>query len=351
MLRTTAIMKTDIQGSTARFRMLCGADLEALLREHREFVTRLAGANEGRVAKLEGDGLWVVFPSVTDAALTAMSMQEELRLAQTGKGDARVAMRIVITLGDVLYQEGSLVGEAVVLAARIEEITPPDEIYLSTSAWLAMNRAEVRASLVDTFQFKGFSEPSPVYRIEQTHRMRVIPDQVIVATDLHAFGTIAENSPLALVEKILDRLLDLVSRVCSDFSGKHRSNAGDTYLLTFPDAQKGMAAVERLAEEWNRFQQAASLRCPMNVAVHKGVLYAFRSYLLSRDINIAWNLEKVTSRLSSSGTSIFLTGDVRKELAGTRWDDRLSPVDIRASFPRLADIEIYRLDPKEPESH
>jgi fructose-specific component phosphotransferase system IIB-like protein len=32
----------------------------------------------------------------------------------------------VITLGDVLHQEGALVGDAVVLATRIEALTPPD---------------------------------------------------------------------------------------------------------------------------------------------------------------------------------------------------------------------------------
>ena len=66
----------------------------------------------------EGDGFWVVFPSVTAAALAAMSMQEELRLAQPNRGEDRLAMRIVLSLGDVLHQEGALVGDAVVLAGR-----------------------------------------------------------------------------------------------------------------------------------------------------------------------------------------------------------------------------------------
>lgn len=61
---------------------------------------------------------------MTLGALAAMRMQEELRLAQPNRGDDRLAMRIVLTLGDVLHQEGALVGDAVVLAARIEGITP-----------------------------------------------------------------------------------------------------------------------------------------------------------------------------------------------------------------------------------
>src|SRR5262245_21137607 len=215
MLRTTAIMKTDIRDSTVQFRMLPEVDLETLLTEHRQFVSRLAKAHHGRI--VEADGFWLVFPSVTAAALAAMNMQEELRLAQPGKGDARVAMRIVLTVGDVLEREGALVGDAVILAARIETITPPDEIYMSMSAWQAANKAELRAAFVETFTFKGFPEPLAVYRIEQTHRMRVVPDQYIVVTDLR-FGTIVGESSLRVVERILDGLLDLVSRVCADFS-------------------------------------------------------------------------------------------------------------------------------------
>jgi len=49
-----------------------------------------------------------------------------------------------------------------VLAARIEAITPLDEIYLSVGAWLAVNKGEVRTALVDSFTFKGFSWAIPV---------------------------------------------------------------------------------------------------------------------------------------------------------------------------------------------
>jgi hypothetical protein len=129
--------------------------------------------------------------------------------------------------------------------------------------------------------------------------------------------------------------------VCADLSGTHRSTTGDSYILTFPDAGRAMAAVERLAEGWNGFQRHEAVRCSLNVAVHKGVLYAFRAFLLSGDVNRTFHVEAATHRLESSGSSIFVTGHVRKDLAGTPWDARLRPVDI--SHPRLAGIEIYRL--------
>jgi adenylate cyclase len=75
----------------------------------------------------------------------------------------------------VLHEDGALVGGTVVLTARIEAITPPDEIYLSPSAWLAVNQAEVRTAPVGSFALKGFGEPVPIYRVEQTHRRASLP--------------------------------------------------------------------------------------------------------------------------------------------------------------------------------
>ena len=341
--RTTVIMKTDIKGSTVRLRALPEADLDALLTEHRAFVSRLAAAHDGRIVKPEGNGFWLVFPSVTEAALAAMHMQEELRLAQPNRGDDRLAMRIVLTLGDVLHQEGALVGDAVVLAARIEEVTPPDEIYLSAVAQLVVNQAEVRTALVDTFTFKGFPAPVPVYRIEQMHRTRVIAEQYIVVTDLHGFATITETAPITVVEKVLDSLLDLVDRVCRECDGTSRFSAGDAYCLTFPEAPRALAAVEHLAEEWGTFERREGLHCPINVVVHKGTLYAFRSYLWSSDLNVAFGVDRATHRLPPRDTWIFVTGPVRQALIATPWEKRLQSVDLGATAPQLAAVEVYRL--------
>src|SRR5262245_50059909 len=342
-LRATAIMKTDISGSTARFRSLPEQDLTALLAEHRDFVVRLAAVHDGRIVKPEGDGFWLAFPSVTAGALAAMAMQEELRLAEGSKGDRRLAMRIVITLGDVLHQDGALVGDAVVLASRIETLTPPHEIYLSAAAWLAVNQAEVRTALVDAFTLKGFTGLVPVYRIEQTYRTRVIADQYIVITDLRRFTTVVETVPMREVEKILDRLRELVDNVCREFTGANRFSAGDSYFLTFQDARLALAAVERLADEWRAPGHREGSLCPMGMAVHKGVLYAFRDFLYSRDLNVAAAVERAASRVSPDETVVFVTGQVRRDLVGSEWDERLQRVDVGPGVPGLADVEIYRL--------
>src|SRR5437764_3094499 len=176
-LRTTVVMKTDISGSTSRFRQLLAADLEALLSEHRDFVARHAAEQDGRILKAAGDGYWLEFPSVTGAAKAAIAMQEALRLAQPSRGDDRLAIRIVIALGDIApVQDDDFIGDVFALATRVEAITPPDEIYLTAAARLAIASAEIQTVLVESFVFKGFAESMPIYRMDRPVRPRVIRD-------------------------------------------------------------------------------------------------------------------------------------------------------------------------------
>ena len=251
-------------------------------------------------------------------------------------------MRVVITLGDVLHEEGALVGDTVVLTARIESITPPDEIYLSAAAWLAVNQAEIRTAFADTFPLKGFADSVSVYRVEQTHRTRVIANQYIVFTDLRGFNRIVETASMTTVEQILEALLGLTNRICREFGGMIRFNAGDSYCMTFADASLAMAAAERLSESWGAFVREEKLACPVNVAVHQGMLYAFRSYLFGRGIDVASGVERAsTGVLAADEGAVFVTGEVRSDLAETVWDTRFKLVDVRPR--RHARIEVYRL--------
>jgi len=342
-LRTSAILKTDIKGSTPSFRALPESDLSRLLTSHREFITKIAAEHGGRIVKPEGDGFWILFPSVTAAALAAMTMQEELQLAQPNKGDDRLAMRIVITLGDVLNPEGALIGDAVVLAARIEAVTPADEIYLSAAARLAVNPAEVRTALVDSFTLKGFPEPVAVYRVEHRHRTQEIKDQYIVLADLCKFSATLDTSPVSAIEKTLDRLQEIVGAACRKFGGVGRFNLGDSYLMTFAEADSAVAAAQRLYAEWSSFERETN-NCAMRVMVHKGTFFIYRTFAYGNGLNQVFAAERATRGVDPSGTGVFVTGDIVRALAGTKWAGQLKHSNIAGGAKALAGIEFYRLE-------
>src|SRR5258707_2286946 len=232
-LRTIVIMKTDISGSTSRFRELLAADLQALLGEHRDFLARHAAEHDGRIIKAAGDGHWLEFPSVTGAAKAAIEMQEALRLTQLNRGDDRIAIRIVIALGDIAVQDCDFIGDAFALATRVEAVTPADEIYPTTAARLAINSAEIQTALVENFAFKGFAERMPIYRIEQRHRTRAIADTYILFSDLEGFGRMLDAEPSSTtVECILDALDAVTRGMAQEFCGTIRFNVGDSYCVT-----------------------------------------------------------------------------------------------------------------------
>jgi len=325
--------------------------LGPLLAEHRQFVARLAAAQDGRIVKGAGDGFWIAFSSATGAGLAAIAMQEELWRSQSNKGDDRLAMRTAITLGDVLYEDGDFFGDAVSLAARIEAITPADEIYMSDAAKFAISQTQVRTALVDVFDLKGFTEPVPVYRIEQRHRAQVITDQYIMFTDLSGFSKFFRTARLTAVERALDYLLELVGSSCRKFGGVNRFNTGDAYCLTFSDPFQAMAAAHELAERWEQFNRREHLSCSIRIALHKGAFYLYRSYLLGNDVNIVAQAVDSAQQISSSDAVILVTGQVQKDLADTPWADRLQSVDIGSGDRgRLAGIDVFRLQKLSPAS-
>jgi adenylate cyclase len=342
-LRTTVIMKTDISGSTFRFRQLLAADLQALLDEHRDFLARRAAEQDGRIIKAAGDGYWLEFPSVTSAAKAAIAMQEALRLAQLTRGDDRLAIRIVIALGDIAVRDGDFIGDAFALATRVEAVTPPDEIYLTAAARLAIASAEIQTVLVESFAFKGFTEPMPIYRIEQRHRTRVIADTYILFSDLKGFGRIMDAGP-ATVERILDALYAATHGMAQEFSGTVRSNQGDSYCVTFAKAAQVIAGAERLTRNWEATGHQEQFGCTINIGLHRGTLYAFRSFLYGRDVRIASQLESASAKLlESNENGIFVTGAIHSALFDALSHNRLQPVTLQPLPAALVGIEVYRL--------
>lgn len=327
-LRSTVIVKTDICAFTPKVNTLSESELSTLLNEHKLFISGVAAKNEGTIIKGEGDAFWMIFPSVTRAALAAVEMQQELRLMQPGKGDdERLAIRVVITLGDVLHQDNDIFGDTVNLTARIESITPPDEIYLSHAAWLALNKAEIRTAFVNEYMLKGMSLPSHVYKIEQKHRTRIITDQIIVLTDVSAFTAYYKSHSIAETEHLLISLDTLTKHACEQYGGIIRVILGDAYFLTFSEAGHALAAMEQLCDQWSHFMHDNDVACGMRAGIHRGDVNIFRSFAYSEAANIAGMLEGLTVA-GREPVSVLVSQDIYDAVAGSRWEQKLQCVDV-----------------------
>src|SRR5262245_62114372 len=109
--RTTVILKTDIVDSTPKLAGQTQVEMGLQRKQHKQFISETAAKYRGSVFQEEGDAFWIELPSVTDAVLSAIDMHQSLRTAQAGKGEnQRLAIRAVVTVGDILHQEKDTIG-------------------------------------------------------------------------------------------------------------------------------------------------------------------------------------------------------------------------------------------------
>jgi adenylate cyclase len=327
-LRTTVILKTDIVDSTPRTAGQTQSEMGLQRKQHKQFISDVAVKHHGSIFQEEGDASWMEFPSVTTAVLAAIEMHQALRSLQAGKVEKqRLAIRAIITVGDILYQGTDSIGTTMSLTARIEKITPPDEIYLSHAAWLVLNKAEVQTSFVNEFNLKGFPEPEKVYRVENTHRTRVLTGQYIVYMDIRGWKAYIESKTIQDVEKFLLDYDDLMNEICDRYGGVIRNKFGDEYFLTFTDVRMVFSAMESFCTAWKRM--AESYRLGLSVGIHHGKLNILRSYLYGNDIHTTFYLERLSSLVGPGreGFSAVVSRKVKENLQGTEWEKKVKELD------------------------
>ncbi len=170
--KTVTVLFCDLVGSTSlgdradpeRLREQMGryhAELRAILEHH-----------GGTVEKFVGDAAMAVFgiPQVhEDDALRAVRAADEIRAAVARLG---LEVRTGVNTGEVVAGEGEtlVTGDAVNVAARLEQAASPGEVLLGEGTYLLVRDA-VRGEPVEPLALKGKSEPVPAHRL-----LELLPD-------------------------------------------------------------------------------------------------------------------------------------------------------------------------------
>ena len=155
--RLVAILFADIAGYTA---MMQKDEREALnkLNTYQTCLKKQVGAYDGEIVKNYGDGSIVLFHSATAAVRCAKELQLELKKAQ------QVPLRIGLHLGDVLFKEGDVYGDAVNIASRIESMGVAGNVLLSKSLHQKVkNQTDLLFKSLGTYHFKNVDEPLEVW--------------------------------------------------------------------------------------------------------------------------------------------------------------------------------------------
>jgi TolB-like protein len=141
--------------------------IEALETARRTFQT-ISVANGGRVVDTAGDSVLAIFETTAGATAAALAIQHELETrADAIADDRRLRFRIGLHLGDVVQKaDGSVYGDGVNVAARLQNAAPAGGIVASESVRLAV-RGKVAAGFEDLgdHSLKNIAEPVRAHRL------------------------------------------------------------------------------------------------------------------------------------------------------------------------------------------
>ena len=99
-------------------------------------VVRQVQRCDGRVFSFSGDGLMAEFASSVTALTCALRLQAgAARRNAKLEAARRIEYRIGINSGDIVDQDGRMGGDAVNVAARLEQLAKPGSIYLSQAVY------------------------------------------------------------------------------------------------------------------------------------------------------------------------------------------------------------------------
>ena len=168
--KTVTVLFCDVTGSTALGESVDPEALRGLLARYFERMKAIVESHGGTVEKFVGDAVMAVFGVPVlheDDALRAVRAAAEMRDALPDLG---VQARIGVNTGEVVTgtEERLATGDAVNVAARLEQAAQPGEILLGLET-LHLVRDAADVEPVEPLTLKGKAEPVLAYRLLAVH--------------------------------------------------------------------------------------------------------------------------------------------------------------------------------------
>src|SRR3954453_21939820 len=165
--RLAAILAADVVGYSRLMERDEAGTFERLKRLRKELVEPVLERHGGRFVDLKGDGAIVEFQSAVAAVEAAVANQRAM-LDQDPElpEDRRIRYRIGINLGEVIVDGGTIYGDGVNVAARIESLCEPGGVWLSRSVY-----NQVRGKLDLAFAPSGLHQVKNISEAVETFRV------------------------------------------------------------------------------------------------------------------------------------------------------------------------------------
>ncbi len=174
--RTLAvILHADIVDSTRLVQLNETIAHQRIVEAFKCFAT-IIEAHAGKVQELRGDAILAIFNRASDAVSAALTFQYEHTVSGQSIDDAiRPKLRVGIAMGEVIIADGTLTGAGVVLAQRLEQLSPAGSLVIQGAVYETLPRnLPFCFNNLGEQTLKGFDDPIRAYSVSS--RNVVIPE-------------------------------------------------------------------------------------------------------------------------------------------------------------------------------
>lgn len=165
----TTVVFADLVGSTSLFDRVGDEVASRFVQQLMATLRPILEQHQGRVVKLLGDGLFVVFEAEAQALTACTQMLNHLcqQPMRAAPNMAPAQMQIGIASGEVVELAGDCFGDTVNSAARLADLAGASQILTTEQVWSVLSAAQ-KLLLRDMgpIFLRGRSEASHVYRVE-----------------------------------------------------------------------------------------------------------------------------------------------------------------------------------------
>jgi formylglycine-generating enzyme required for sulfatase activity/class 3 adenylate cyclase len=165
--RLAAILAADISGYSRLMQLDEEGTYARVMRQRRELIEPSIREHQGKLINYAGDGFLAMFDSPVEAVRCAIVIHQGMvaRNASLPR-EQWILYRIGVHLGDVIVEADGVFGDGVNIAARLEGIATPGDLFISGGVYEQIKNKLVCAyqSLGDR-QVKNITDPVTVYRV------------------------------------------------------------------------------------------------------------------------------------------------------------------------------------------
>ncbi len=277
--KLAVLLHADVVDSTALVR----ADESRAHRRIRDGFNRFSEiivAHGGTALEIRGDALVADFSRASDALNAAWSFQQTNRAsAAECDDDAWPIVRIGIAAGEVVVADGTVTGEGIVLAQRLEQLAGPHGICVQDAVrQILPGRLPFEFEDLGEQAVKGFDKPVRAFRVNAASPTRSSPDAVTKP---------AADEPLSLPDKPSIVVLPFVN-MSADPDQEYFSDGITEDLLTALSYFSGLFVIARNSS----FAYKGQAVDPRQVSADLGV-----RYLLEGSVRRMGRRIRITSQL------------------------------------------------------